>query len=223
MAPVENVLFAHGLATARWAVIFLILRQVLALSLKRIWPQGIDPWTTGTKLVCCGFCCLVAPRALLLFLGPSPSYEELCDELTESRFELMGMACGYFIFDFVAMAHDVIGRDVKHEFWMFVHHMYMFTVYFLSPLGPFATWVAEAAFVNEISTPFMHLRWILLESGYKGRLPAKVNDAVFFFSFFFCRVVYIPLLVYVAWERGRACEASAARSTFLQFLRGVFL
>ena len=106
---------------------------------------------------------------------------------------------------------------------MFLHHVYMFTVYFLSPLGPFATWVAEAAFVNEMSTPFMHLRWFLLESGYKGRLPAILNDAVFFFSFFLCRIVYLPCLFLVAWERGRACEPTAARSSFLRFLRNMFL
>jgi hypothetical protein len=140
-----------------------------------------------------------------------------------SRLEMMSGACGYFLFDFIAMVHEVTQLGVKHEIWMFVHHVYMFTVYFLSPLGPFATWVAEAAFVNEISSPFMHLRWVLLELGYKGRLAAKLNDAVFFFSFFFCRVVYIPFLVFLAWDRGRACEPTAARSSFLTFLRNVFL
>ena len=54
-------------------------------------------------------------------------YEELCDELTESRFELMGMACGYFVFDFVAMvtmASEVVqiaaffcGSDVSIRIW----------------------------------------------------------------------------------------------------------
>ena len=137
MAANANVLVEHGRATARWAVIFLFLRHILSFVSNRIWPHGIDPWTTGTKLVYCGFDLLVAPRALLLYFGPSPSYGQLCDELPESRLEMMGMACGYFIFDFLAMIHDVIREGgVNHGVSMFLHHVYMFTVYFLSPLGP---------------------------------------------------------------------------------------
>ena len=218
-----DVLVAHGRGIARWAVIFLFLRYVLCFSIRRIWPHGIDPWTAATKVVASGFNVVVAYKALVLYFGPSPSYEQMCDELPESRLEIMGAACGHFVSDMVAMAHDVFGRGVKHEFWMFVHHIYMFAVYVLSPLGPFATWVAEAALVNEVSTPFMHLRWFLLETGYKGRPVAKLNDAAFFFSFFFCRIVYIPFLVFLAWEKSRACEPTAARSSFLTFLRNWFL
>lgn len=48
----------------------------------------------------------------------------------------------------------------------------------------------------ELSTPFLHIRWFLIQFELSGNIFATINDYVFVITFFFCRVVTGPIISY---------------------------
>jgi hypothetical protein len=53
---------------------------------------------------------------------------------------------------------------------------------------------------EELSTPFLSWRWILLTTGYKGSLPCTLCEGLFALTFLVSRILNVPLCLKYIWS-----------------------
>ena len=117
-----------------------------------------------------------------------------CGSLTTHReYCLLVMSCGYFTYDFLAMA--VLGLlDLD----MTIHHLLcisgmVVTLY----LGKGANFIVYGLFVAEVSNPSMHMRIMLKHIGLRYSRSYEVAEFIYFIMFFFGRMVVGQPTVYL--------------------------
>ncbi|XP_066295322.1 TLC domain-containing protein 4-B-like [Branchiostoma lanceolatum] len=76
---------------------------------------------------------------------------------------------------------------------MVAHHLCaLWTTYAMS-VNPLIPYFGILGLMTELSSPFLHVRKILLSMGQKTSLLYKVNGVVLLVVFFLCRILTIPL------------------------------
>lgn len=104
---------------------------------------------------------------------------------------------GYFLYDLF-----VYLLDIQHVTWIqIIHHVIASVSYGYGVYSYTGTYAMLCLLTNEISTPFLHFRYILKTFGFVKSLAYKVSELLFIILFFFNRIVFglwILFAVYVA-------------------------
>ena len=94
------------------------------------------------------------------------------------------LALSYFVYDFIVTLLN--GDPVE-----FLAHAFLCMLIYWQTFTPFMTYYGAGLLLFEASTPFLHLRWFLLQLGWdrKSRL-SRVNSLVFAVTFFVSRIIW---------------------------------
>jgi hypothetical protein len=113
------------------------------------------------------------------------------------------LLAGYLLYDVLLL---VVYRAHIWDTQMLVHHCVIFTAIVVSIHMGVASFYISVLLINEASTPFLTLRYILLSIGRADSRLYLVNGVLLFLSFFVFRVLAISLLVLHGaqgwWELG---------------------
>lgn len=93
---------------------------------------------------------------------------------------------GYFLYDLF-----VYLLDIDHVTWMqMAHHIIAAGSYSFGIYTYIGTYCMLCLLTNEISTPFLHFRYILRSFGYQSTFYYKVSEISFILLFFLNRIVW---------------------------------
>eukprot|EP01023_Acetabularia_acetabulum_P031766 TRINITY_DN29728_c0_g1_i2.p1 TRINITY_DN29728_c0_g1~~TRINITY_DN29728_c0_g1_i2.p1 ORF type:complete len:284 (+),score=27.14 TRINITY_DN29728_c0_g1_i2:42-854(+) len=104
---------------------------------------------------------------------------------TASEFLVM-ISCGFFLHDLVMCLMRVQEDGVQ----FFLHGLACCTAYTFGCVTGLMHWYGAAFLMWELSTPFLHLRWILYKLGLQETKIYFWNGVLLFVSFFFARNVF---------------------------------
>jgi hypothetical protein len=100
---------------------------------------------------------------------------------------VLGFSVGYFIYDLVFFFRM---RIVLSNIAMVIHHLVCVTSVTYCVNYRIGAVYNIALLFTEITTPLYHHRWFFLKLGMADTMIYKVNGAMFWILFFFCRVVW---------------------------------
>eukprot|EP00931_Biecheleriopsis_adriatica_P010162 TRINITY_DN111257_c0_g1_i1.p1 TRINITY_DN111257_c0_g1~~TRINITY_DN111257_c0_g1_i1.p1 ORF type:complete len:309 (+),score=63.44 TRINITY_DN111257_c0_g1_i1:29-955(+) len=125
------------------------------------------------------------------------SAEPACNEGTSWVRAPMVIFLGYILVDFFSMlVCDVINRWRALDVAMFVHHIFIFTMFSIGCTLDVGVYFGSTLLINEASTPFLTLMWYLTYMEMKDSSLFVVNGLVFVLVFFLCRIAFIPFSFY---------------------------
>jgi len=103
------------------------------------------------------------------------------------------MSIGFFIVDLISMlVVDVMYRWRPVDGPMLFHHIFILLCFGCGVAFDLGLWFLATLLINEGSTPFLHVFWYLSYTGQKDSTKFLVNGLFLNFTFFFCRMVFIP-------------------------------
>lgn len=103
----------------------------------------------------------------------------------------MQMCGGYFITDFIVV---IICRNYYPGVSDFViHHIVAISAFVLVHHYSACHWFLDVRLLSELSTPFVNLRWMLLQVNLKDTAYYSINRHLTFWAFFVARIVSIPI------------------------------
>ncbi|CAD7698007.1 unnamed protein product [Ostreobium quekettii] len=128
---------------------------------------------------------IVIPLALWALRDPALWEDDLAGVTRLSEVTL-GVATGFFIFDAAAC-----GMRLKEEGFQFLMHGALCALFFtLTVLTGGFHFYGCAYLLWELSTAFVHLRWLLYKIGKADTTAYVVNGLTMMASFFGCRIVW---------------------------------
>ncbi|KAI1001516.1 hypothetical protein K3495_g6685 [Podosphaera aphanis] len=98
---------------------------------------------------------------------------------------VQALACGYFLFDFIAMVryYEVFGLA------MLIHAISCLTTYILG-FWPICNYYGCVFMLFELSTPFLNIHWFFDKLGMTGSKAQLYNGLTLLFMFFSARLVW---------------------------------
>ncbi|CAH1272606.1 TMEM56 [Branchiostoma lanceolatum] len=94
---------------------------------------------------------------------------------------------GLYAFLFSSLPPEKICRETA------VHHVCGLWMAYFGTVDPVIPYFGNLWLMSELSSPFLHLRVLLLNMGQKTSLLYKVNGVALLVVFFLCRILTIPL------------------------------
>ena len=108
---------------------------------------------------------------------------------------------GYMLYDLCLMLWE---RDAVFDPAMVAHHAIIICALLVGVIFQAATFYMAVLFINEVSTPFLNLRFLLLHLGKKDSALYRINGVALAVTFFVFRVATITALVahgvYAWWQ-----------------------
>ena len=77
---------------------------------------------------------------------------------------------------------------------MVAHHLVVAAAFYLGLSYRFGTYYMTCLLVNEGTTPFLHLRWMLAQGKYREHTVARLNEYIFAALFLLLRVIATSLI-----------------------------
>ena len=106
-------------------------------------------------------------------------------QATKNEYGLLITSCGYFAYDFLAMAYFGL-----LDFDMTLHHLLCISgMLFTLHEDRGANFIAAGIFIAEVSNPAMHMRVMLKHIGLRYSRAYEVAEFAYFISFFMGRIV----------------------------------
>ncbi|KND04968.1 uncharacterized protein SPPG_00655 [Spizellomyces punctatus DAOM BR117] len=159
-------------------------------------PQSVEEWANRTVsivhalLACCGCVHWVIAEKHLLVRPEDYGYlrSNVCDFY-------LGVTLGYLLFDllrlcyyrFLVLANQSLTSAPVTS--MFIHHAVIIVAYYLGVTYHYGTFYMGLLLNNEITTPFLNVRFLMAERGWKTGNAYKLNEAAFVIGFFISRVL----------------------------------
>lgn len=120
---------------------------------------------------------------------------EAAFESTPRRVFYLRSLSGYLLYDMLLCAYE---NEALGDLAMFIHHIVVGCALEIGCFYSAGTFHISVLLVNELSSPFLSIRSLLLNHGYKDSKYYFYNGAAFAISFFVFRIVVISaLLVHV--------------------------
>lgn len=180
-----------------WTAVYAITRKVL-------FPQQTSGF--ANRFVSVVHAVLALSLAFLVVDWKQP-LRNIAQTNTKEQTQVMVVSFSYFLYDTVC-CFCLEPSDLSNA----MHHLATLAGF---AVGVFtekcATELVAALLLAEASSPFLHMRYLLREAGWKGTRMAALNDLAFATSFFVCRIVLGPFLVYYTLrsESHVLCKAGA--------------
>jgi len=103
----------------------------------------------------------------------------------------MQMCGGYFICDFIVV---IICRNYYPGVSDYViHHIVAISAFVLADKESALVWFANVRLLSEFSTPFVNMRWMLLQVNLRQTVIYSVNRHMTFWAFLLFRILPIPI------------------------------
>ncbi|ORX46444.1 hypothetical protein BCR36DRAFT_372277 [Piromyces finnis] len=129
------------------------------------------------------------------------SNKELAFGVTKRRVDILLWTLAYLIYDSYMMIR-VNRQQLSKE--MILHHVVCISAFLLGLYINVGTVFMASFIINEISTPFLHLRWFFSRMNKRDSLIANINNLVFAFTYFVFRGVWNTYVFFVLckgfWE-----------------------
>ncbi|RKO89206.1 TLC domain-containing protein [Blyttiomyces helicus] len=140
--------------------------------------------------------------AVAFFLHDLPLMNEPVDFgflPSDLRDFFLGTTAGYLVFDLVRLAFytfvaPIPGANLSGPS-MFLHHVIIIVGYVLGVHYQYGTFYMALFLNNEVTTPFLNLRYFLAQRNLKSHFSYKLNEAIFGLSFFLDRVILNALIL----------------------------
>eukprot|EP00928_Gymnodinium_smaydae_P038300 TRINITY_DN26446_c0_g1_i1.p2 TRINITY_DN26446_c0_g1~~TRINITY_DN26446_c0_g1_i1.p2 ORF type:complete len:311 (+),score=62.54 TRINITY_DN26446_c0_g1_i1:75-935(+) len=103
---------------------------------------------------------------------------------------------GYLVVDLGSMLVCDVWKGWRAvDAGMLFHHIFILTMFSIGFAVDVGVWFAGTLLINEWSTPFFSLFWLLQHLGLKDSFAFTANGLAFVTVFFFCRMLFIPYSV----------------------------
>jgi hypothetical protein len=135
--------------------------------------------------------------------GVSQDLEAAAFGSSDRRDFCLLLMTGFMLYDLCLMVWE---REAVFDLAMVLHHSIIICALLVGVMFKAATFYMAVLFVNEVSTPFLNLRFLLLHLGLKNSALYRYNGAALVATFLLSRVATITALVchgaYAWWQLG---------------------
>lgn len=179
--PDQGTLQQIGISTAAWAAVFVIINAIIL----RRRSLGFN-----NRLVSFlhALVALVICPAALNWQHPLSGFGQTTTDYQRS---VMNLSLGYFTYDMLCCLY------IDLDFANVVHHLCTMLGLAVGVCNGVSG--AELTFcllLMEVSNPFLHGRFLMKELGWKQSSLSTINDIAFAVSFFICRLLIGPAVIY---------------------------
>jgi hypothetical protein len=108
----------------------------------------------------------------------------------------LASSAGYLVLHTLTMVLCVAFGIKSYEPMMFIHHIFVVTWFSLGIAHNLGVWLGCTMLFNEASTIFVNRFESMMQRGLKGTRAFLINGLLLTFTFFVCRVVFIPASMY---------------------------
>ena len=164
----------------------------------------IDARSRLVSLVNVGVCLVAVVTNANDLWHVSKDLEEAAFGSSDSRDFYLLLVAGFMVYDLWLIT--VWEYENMFDPSMVAHHFVVICGLLTGVIFKAATFYMAVLFVNEISTPFLSLRFLMLHRGQKDSLLYRYNGLILAWTFFIFRVAIITALVcnatYAWWQLG---------------------
>jgi hypothetical protein len=175
------------------------------------WEKNITQYEKGhhAQVVVCFLHALVATCGAFVSLRPY-SFSDISEIGTlivieepyypyyvELRHFFLEITLGYFFADLLIYSLDDIS---KFPLLDIAHHIVAIIAYILGIYNNGGSFVMIVFQTNEISTPFLHLRYYFMQWDMKDRMLYKISEAMFVLFFILSRIIFNFYIMIAVWH-----------------------